>query len=95
MKELVRLLEKGCGRKAFPLYIPAPLFKLIAFFSEFSFRLVGATPMLTLEKAAELLESWEMNFDKAKRELGFISQISFEQGARETFQWYREHGWLK
>jgi len=95
MKELIGLLEKGCGHKAYPLFVPAPLFKLIAFFSEFSFRLVGATPMLTREKAVELLESWEMNTDRARQVLGFVSQVSFEHGARETFEWYRQHGWLK
>lgn len=95
MKELIGLLEKGCGRKAFPLVVPAPLFKLIACCSEFSFRLVGATPMLTREKAAELLASWEMNTDRARQVLGFDSKISFERGARETFEWYRKQGWIK
>ena len=95
MKELIALLVAASGKKAYSLVIPAPLFRLIALLSEAAFRIVGATPMLTLEKARELLESWEMSTEKAKRELNFVSRIPFEQGARETFAWYRQQGWLK
>jgi len=95
MRELICLLEKGCGKKGFPVRLPSPLFKVIATVSELAFKLVGATPMLTREKAKELLASWEMSTAKAKRDFGFELQIPFEQGARETYQWYRQKGWLK
>jgi len=95
MKELVLLLESASGKKGMPLYLPASIFKLIALISEGLFKMVNATPMLTLEKAGELLASWEINVSKAKKEIGFESQIDFETGARETFLWYRKKGWLK
>ena len=95
MRELISLLEKGCGKRAFPVRVPSLLFKAIASVSEFAFKLVGATPMLTREKANELLVSWEVSTAKAKRDFGFESQIPFEQGAIETYQWYRQKGWLK
>jgi nucleoside-diphosphate-sugar epimerase len=95
MKELIALLEKGCGKKGIPIWLPSPLFKAIATVSEVAFKLVGATPMLTCEKARELLTSWEVSTDKAKRDLGFESHIPFEQGARDTYEWYRKKGWLK
>lgn len=95
MRELIALLEKGCGKKAFPVHVPSIVFKAIAFISEFAFKLVGATPMLTREKAKELLMSWEVSTAKAKKDFGFESQIPFEQGAKETYQWYRQKGWLK
>lgn len=87
-------LEKGSGRKGFPLCLPEWLFKIVAAVSEFSFRLVGATPMLTREKTAELHASWEMDISRARKELDFETKISFEDGARKTFQWYRAEGWL-
>jgi len=95
MSELVAYLEKGCGKKGFPLYVPSFLFRIIAFVSETLFKLAGATPMLTSEKAGELLASWEITTDKAREDFGFTSQIPFERGARETYQWYRKRGWLK
>lgn len=94
MTELVAMLERASGRKGLPLPIPAALFKVIAAVSETSFRLVGATPMLTREKSGELLGSWQISTDKAKRELGFESQIEFAEGAKQTYEWYRTHRWL-
>jgi nucleoside-diphosphate-sugar epimerase len=94
MAQLVGTLETICGRKTLPLPIPAPLFKFIAFVSETAFRLVRAVPMLTVEKSRELLASWSVSTDKAKRELGFESSIPFDRGARETFEWYLKEGWL-
>lgn len=95
MKELIEILQKAIGVKGFPLYLPAPLFKAIALVSGILFKIVGATPMLTLEKAGELLASWELSTDKAKNDFGFVSSISFDRGAAQTYKWYREKGWLK
>jgi 2-alkyl-3-oxoalkanoate reductase len=94
LAELVELVCKAVGRRGFPLVVPGPLFRLIAAVSEFSFQLVGATPMLTREKAGELLASWEISTDKARRDLGFESQVPFEEGAKQTYEWYRQHGWM-
>jgi nucleoside-diphosphate-sugar epimerase len=95
MRELISLLEKGCGKRAFPVHVPSLLFMAIAGVSELAFKLVGATPMLTREKANELLVSWEVSTAKAKRDFGFESQIPFERGAKETYRWYRQKGWLR
>ena len=95
MKELVKTLSRASGKSGIPVYIPSIIFKMIAAGSEIVFRMVGATPMLTVEKAEELLASWEVTTKKAHDAFGFVSQISFDQGARETFRWYRENGWLQ
>ena len=95
MKQLVELLESASGKKGIALFIPSFLFKFIALISGGLFKLVNATPMLTLEKAGELLASWEISTAKAKNEIQFESKTDFEQGARVTYQWYRKEGWLK
>ena len=51
--------------------------------------------MLTTEKANELLASWEVSTDKAKNEIGFVSQIDFLKGAKQTYNWYIDKSWLK
>ncbi len=86
MKELIALLVTACDRKTITLRLPSWAFRCIS--------CVSATPMLTREKAGELLASWEVATDKAKTGLGFESRIPFEQGARETYQWYLREGWL-
>lgn len=94
MKELVGMLQQACGRKGIPIILPGSLFRAIGVISESLFRSVGATPMLTKEKANEILQSWEITTDKAKRELGFESQIPFAVGAKETYEWYIKQRWL-
>jgi len=94
LRELVEHLVKASGKSAFPLYVPGGLLKVIAAIAEGSLRLINKVPMLTPEKAGELLASWEVSVDKAKRDFGFESTIPFPQGARDTFAWYRKQGWL-
>jgi len=94
MREMLTIMEGACGRRGFPLIVPGWLFRAIGIVSEFFFRAVGAVPMLTREKTGELLASWEISTEKARRELGFEAQVPFAVGARETFAWYRDHRWL-
>ena len=93
-REWIETLERAIGKKGFPLVLPAPVFRMIAAVSGFTFKLVRATPMLTAEKANELLASWEVSIEKARRELGFNPQVDFEDGASITYQWYKHEGWL-
>ncbi len=93
-KAWIETLQRAIGRKGFPLRLPAPVFRLIAAVSGAAFKLVRATPMLTSEKANELLASWEVSIDKAKRELGYRPEVTFEEGAAETYRWYKNEGWL-
>ncbi|MDH3890592.1 MAG: SDR family NAD(P)-dependent oxidoreductase [candidate division Zixibacteria bacterium] len=95
MAELIGLLQQACGRKGFPLKLPAPLFRAAAVVSEVACKLFRTTPMLTREKAAELLDWWEMSLDKAHNELDYRSRIPFAQGAKDTYDWYIRMGWLK
>ena len=93
-RDLVGHLKEASGKWAIPVPIPGVLFRVIAALSEFAFKLVGATPMLTREKANELLETWEISTAKARAELGYESAIPFPEGARTTYQWYLKEGWL-
>ena len=55
---------------------------------------LGKPPMFTVEKAREILGNWEVSTKKAKNELGFESEISFQEGATQTAAWYFKEGWL-
>ena len=95
MMELIGILQDVCGRKGIPLKLPAALFRVVAFVSEYAFKLFRATPMLTREKADELLDWWEMSLDNAHNDLGYESRISFPHGAKDTYDWYLRMEWLK
>ena len=95
MKRLIELMAEACGKDGFRLYVPSFLLYMMAFVAQTLSAMVGVTPMLSREKAREILSSWEVSTSKAKNLLGFSSQIKFEQGARSTYDWYLKHGWLK
>jgi nucleoside-diphosphate-sugar epimerase len=94
MCQLLDLLTAASGRKTHTLKLSANMFRKIAALSEWFMKLFGKTPMLTREKAEELLASWEFSTDKAKDELGFESAVGFDIGAKDTLAWYRKEGWL-
>jgi len=94
MNEMMTLIRRASGRSTIPVVIPGPIFILIATFSEFLFKLVGAAPILTRSKARELLASWEVSTERARNDLGFESTITLEQGAEDTYHWYLQNGWL-
>jgi nucleoside-diphosphate-sugar epimerase len=92
---MIRILAEASGRWTIPLYLPAPLFRVVATMSEYLFKALGAAPLLTREKARELNAWWEMDLGRARDDLGFESKIPFEQGVRHTFEWYIAEGWLR
>jgi len=95
MREMIAAFTAAVGKGGITLRLPGGLFRIIAFFSEWAFRIVGATPMLTREKANELLASWAVDTTKAKETFGFESNIPLDRGTMETVIWYRREGWLK
>jgi len=95
MREMIDTFAAAVGKRGIPLRLPGGLFRVIAFFSEWAFRIVGATPMLTREKAGELLASWAVSTARARETFGFESQIPLDRGTKETAAWYRREGWLK
>jgi nucleoside-diphosphate-sugar epimerase len=48
------------------------------------------TPKVTLGKA----RFWTCWSKLAARELGFVASTPLERGLCDTYEWYREHGWL-
>ena len=91
---MIDTVVTAVNRWTAPLILPSPLFRVVATVSEHLFQVLGAVPRLTREKARELNSSWEMDVSKARDELGYESRIPFDEGARATYQWYLDRGWL-
>ena len=49
--------------------------------------------MLTRDKLNELFEQWVCDSARARRDLGWKPEVSFETGITKTVAWYREAGW--
>lgn len=94
-RELIDTVAAAVDHWTVPLILPSPLFRVVAACSEHLFAALGAVPRLTREKARELNSSWEMDVSLARDELGYESRIPFDEGARTTYQWYLDRGWLQ
>jgi len=85
-----RLSGKGTWRINAPAWLMlafAGLLEVVAFFTR-------REPWYPLNLATYVFYDWQVSSEKAQRELGFHAR-SFEEGARETLDWYRAMGLLK
>lgn len=93
--EAEELIQKALNVKAITLRVPVSLFIFAAFLSEQFARLKGQAASFNPQKAREIsARFWICDVSKAKKELGFSTKYSLEQGAIETVKWYKENGWL-
>jgi nucleoside-diphosphate-sugar epimerase len=80
-----------------PLSIPIPKWLIfgIASFSEY-LSILSRRPSLISRGMAEQMvqKDWTCDITKAKTMLGFQPQIQLSQGARLTYQWYKNQKWL-
>lgn len=75
--------------------IPGWMCRTVAAVNEVAGRVVGARSLLNMDKLREgAAGSWTCRVDRAERELGFRPAAPLVERLRQTFAWYREHGWL-
>jgi nucleoside-diphosphate-sugar epimerase len=95
MEELIMLTESAMGRRAkLRFHLPRRLVETAALGLEIYGRATNRAVMLTRDKCNELFEQWVCDGARARRELGWSPEVSFEDGIRRTVAWYREAGWL-
>jgi nucleoside-diphosphate-sugar epimerase len=92
--EMVRTVANSIGgsfpKFRFPL---APLW-VIATIIESIFRPLGIQPPIHRRRMDFFRKSFTLVNEKAVKEIGFKPKISFEQGAKLTAEWYKQHGLL-
>jgi nucleoside-diphosphate-sugar epimerase len=95
LEELIMLAEKAMGRKAkFRFHLPRRLVETAALGAELYGRATNQAVMLTRDKLNELFEQWVCDSSRARRELAWQSEVSFDVGVERTVAFYREAGWL-
>jgi len=95
MAELEDMIQAALAIRAVHVHIPRWLLMAIAHAAGLCGRVGGFTPKLNPDKARDFLEQdWTCTTAKANRLLGYRSQVSFADGARQTVAWYRDKGWL-
>ena len=93
--ELENLIARVMDKKALKIVLPEFALDVAAFISEKVAKIFKKTAILNRDKAIEMKQNfWLVDASKAGRELNFVAEIPLENGLSETYQWYRNQGWL-
>lgn len=75
-------------------FIPIPIAMFLAKIFEIGAKFGFFTP-LNIQRVNFITQNRRYNIDKAKKMLGYIPQVGLDEGMRETFLWYKEHGYIR
>ena len=93
---LIRLLADAGGVHTAILPVPAFILKAAGVLGSSLHRLGFHRVAMTRDKARELLaHQWTAQTRPSLEALGIREWTRFPDGARFSWQWYREHGWLR
>lgn len=94
--ELISHIERAMGKRA-RIRIPVPRMALevAAFGSEVFGMLTDRAVMLTRDKCNELYAThWVCDASDTRHALNWQPKVSFAEGAKITYEWYKRAGWL-
>lgn len=93
--ELENLIARVMDKNALKIVLPEFALDVAAFISEKVAKIFNRTAILNRDKANEMKQNfWLVDASKAEQKLGFVAAIPLETGLSETYQWYRNQGWL-
>ncbi len=90
--EANNIVSDLAGISRWRLDIPAPAMIWLAWAWTRLSRFTRREPFYPLNLAHYVFQDWRVSSDRAKAELGFQA-TPFVEGARQTLEWYRQHGY--
>lgn len=94
-RSLVETIAAAGGRTVRILHLPRTLGRVALSLTEAVARLRDRPTLLTRDKANEFFApAWTVDPSPLTEATGWRSRHDLASGARETFAWYRQHGWL-
>ncbi len=94
-EELKVSSESALGKKSRMIQIPRSLTMPLGTLTELAGKLSRTYPALNREKAREILHATKQCLSrKAGDHFGYASQVSLNDGIKETIAWYRTQGWI-
>jgi nucleoside-diphosphate-sugar epimerase len=95
LPDIVRILSEIIGKKPIHVNFPSSLLYTAALVVEGISFFLPKPPILSIEKARDLLQQhWVCSSKKIEEHLGPQVHTPVEQALRATYQWYRDHRWL-
>ncbi|MBW6515000.1 MAG: NAD-dependent epimerase/dehydratase family protein [Candidatus Cloacimonetes bacterium] len=94
-EDFISALEKAMGKKTLRIRIPEFLVYPVALWGEVKGGLSKRAALINLQKVREMKEgNWICDVGKAKESLGFDLESNLTEELRQTYEWYKEQGWL-
>ncbi|HEX9974004.1 MAG TPA: NAD(P)-dependent oxidoreductase [bacterium] len=94
-KDVYDTIARVMNKKAIMICMPTPIVSMMAAINETGARLFNRTAIFNHDKTDEMKQRyWLVDCSKAEQKLGFTAQTTLEQGFKETYEWYRVHGWI-
>ena len=83
------------GRHAFRMRLPKSMVYAVAGAVQF-ISVFGSKPaLLSLDKARDLVQDhWVCNPEAIRRDIGFVSKTTADEGLRLTYAWYKANNWI-
>jgi nucleoside-diphosphate-sugar epimerase len=93
--DMIEAIEKATGKKMFKLPTPRIFYDTVALGSE-AFGAITRRPVIfTRDKVREMAQdAWVCSAADLQRDLGWKGDVGISEGARLTYNWYKEAGWL-
>lgn len=89
-------IARVTDRKAISINIPLWIFPMIAPLCKLHAKLSGKPTLLNAGRLSEMRHRfWVCSAEKARKQLGFTTSLSLEEGLRQTLDWYLQNEWLR
>jgi nucleoside-diphosphate-sugar epimerase len=93
--DLAEAVAASMGRSVVRLRVPHAIGRALLAITERSARLTGRVTILTSDKANEFFQpAWTGDPAPLMRDTGWRARYDLSSGLADTYQWYREAGWL-
>ncbi len=93
--QIGKIISEAMGKKALFLRLPHWLVYTVAVFAQFFAMFSSKAATFNIEKARDFVQPyWTCSHEKAKKDLGFVQEVSIEEGMKRTIRWYEEMKWL-
>lgn len=91
----VQAVAAAMGRRVRIVRVPAGVGRTVLRLTEAGARLTGQTTILTSDKANEFFQpAWTGDPTSLMRDCGWEPSYDLGRGLADTYQWYRQAGWL-
>jgi nucleoside-diphosphate-sugar epimerase len=94
-RELSQAIGSTMGRSVLCLRVPQSVGRALLTITQTTARLTGQATILTADKANEFFQpAWTGDPAPLTRDTGWRPQFDLSSGLADTYQWYRNAGWL-